>query len=63
MPHDQPLRWRKSSKSGGNGGQCVELAHTLDSIRDSKEPEFVLTVLKPRLLDFLEAIRGGQFDR
>lgn len=31
-------RWRKSSFSGGNGGQCVELAHTLAAVRDSKNP-------------------------
>lgn len=29
-------RWRKASASGGNGGECVELAHTGDRIRDSK---------------------------
>jgi hypothetical protein len=33
-------RWRKSSRSGGNGGQCVEVA-LLDgaiAVRDSKNP-------------------------
>jgi hypothetical protein len=29
--------WRKSSRSGGNGGACVELAN-LGAIRDSKNP-------------------------
>ncbi|MBM7773677.1 hypothetical protein JOD54_003881 [Actinokineospora baliensis] len=32
------VRWRKSSYSGGNNGQCVELAHTLTELRDSKNP-------------------------
>jgi hypothetical protein len=34
-------RWRRSSYSGGGGeggGNCVELAHTLDRLRDSKNP-------------------------
>lgn len=31
------VRWRKSSYSG-NQGNCVELAHTLDAVRDSKNP-------------------------
>ncbi|MBQ1017159.1 DUF397 domain-containing protein [Micromonospora sp. D93] len=33
--------WRKSSRSGGNGGQCVEVADNLSGIvgvRDSKDP-------------------------
>ncbi|MEU5563625.1 DUF397 domain-containing protein [Micromonospora musae] len=34
--------WRKSTRSGGNGGNCVEVATNLPSIvavRDSKDPE------------------------
>jgi Domain of unknown function (DUF397) len=34
-------RWRKSSRSGGNGGDCVEVARNLPgivAIRDSKDP-------------------------
>ncbi|WP_309117313.1 DUF397 domain-containing protein [Saccharothrix sp.] len=32
--------WRKSSHSGGTGGDCVELAHTQSQtlVRDSKNP-------------------------
>jgi len=30
-------RWRKSSHSE-QGGSCVEVAHTLDRVRDSKNP-------------------------
>lgn len=32
-----PHRWRKSSYSSEDGA-CVELAHTLDAVRDSKNP-------------------------
>ncbi|MGC5334716.1 DUF397 domain-containing protein [Micromonospora sp. DT62] len=34
-------RWRKSSRSSGNGGDCVEVADNLPGIvavRDSKDP-------------------------
>ncbi|MFI7433184.1 DUF397 domain-containing protein [Micromonospora haikouensis] len=34
-------RWRKSTRSGGNGGECVEVADNLPGIvavRDSKDP-------------------------
>jgi hypothetical protein len=34
-------RWRKSSYTGTNGN-CVELAHTRDLIRDSKNPGPIL---------------------
>ncbi|MET8277481.1 DUF397 domain-containing protein [Micromonospora sp. NPDC005174] len=33
--------WRKSTRSGGNGGECVEVADNLPGIvavRDSKDP-------------------------
>lgn len=32
------IRWRKSSRSGANANGCVELAHTLNAVRDSKNP-------------------------
>ncbi|MCW3839463.1 DUF397 domain-containing protein [Micromonospora yasonensis] len=34
-------RWRKSSRSSGNGGACVEVADNLPgvvAVRDSKDP-------------------------
>ncbi|MGK5675040.1 DUF397 domain-containing protein [Micromonospora sp. URMC 106] len=34
-------RWRKSSRSSGNGGNCVEVADNLPgvvAVRDSKDP-------------------------
>ncbi|MEV0429143.1 DUF397 domain-containing protein [Micromonospora sp. NPDC049836] len=34
-------RWRKSTRSGGNGGDCVEVAANLPGVvgvRDSKDP-------------------------
>ncbi|GAA4099463.1 DUF397 domain-containing protein [Actinomadura miaoliensis] len=35
------LRWRKSSRSGHDGGQCVEVANasTAIAVRDSKDPD------------------------
>ena len=41
MTDNQPQRhYRKSARSGGSGGNCVEWAHTPDGvyIRDSKDP-------------------------
>lgn len=42
--------WRRSSRSGSNGGQCVEVASNLPGIvavRDSKDPESPALVFAP----------------
>ncbi len=46
----QGARWIKSSRSGGNGGACVEVARNLPgivAIRDSKDPEGPALVIGP----------------
>ena len=43
-------QWRKSSYSGGSGGNCVEVATNLPglvAIRDSKHPNGPALVLPP----------------
>ncbi|MGC4764897.1 DUF397 domain-containing protein [Micromonospora sp. DT46] len=43
-------RWRKSTKSGGNGGNCVEVADNLPGVvgvRDSKDPTGPALVFAP----------------
>ncbi|MGH3401134.1 MAG: DUF397 domain-containing protein [Streptosporangiaceae bacterium] len=56
--------WRKSTFSGGNGGNCVEVARNLPNVvavRDSKDlggPE--LTVTPGQWQAFLAGIRDGQ---
>ncbi|WP_083999338.1 DUF397 domain-containing protein [Actinomadura kijaniata] len=37
---DLKIMWRKSSRSGGDGGHCVELGNLGDAVgvRDSKDP-------------------------
>lgn len=37
IPDPTTLRWRKSSYSSGQNGNCVELAY-LGAMRDSKNP-------------------------
>jgi hypothetical protein len=45
-----PLSFRKSSFSDNNGMACVEVAGTLNALRDSKNPGPLLHVnLKPLL--------------
>ncbi|RLK24365.1 uncharacterized protein DUF397 [Micromonospora sp. M71_S20] len=43
-------QWRKSTKSGGNGGDCVEVADNLPGVvgvRDSKDPTGTALVFAP----------------
>jgi Domain of unknown function (DUF397) len=55
-----PIRWRKASYSG-NQGNCVELAHSGDLVRDSKNPGG--PVLECNLTALLHDIKLGRFDR
>jgi Domain of unknown function (DUF397) len=54
--------WRKSSYSGGNGGDCVEVAVLSDgsrAVRDSKDPDGGALVFDTGdWLAFLRKIRG-----
>lgn len=58
-------KWRKSSRSGGNG-QCVEVAGNLTgivAIRDSKNPNGPALVFSPGdWRTFVNGIKAGEFD-
>jgi hypothetical protein len=44
------VEWRKSQRSGGNGGACVEVARSLPgtvAVRDSKDPDGPKLVTSP----------------
>jgi hypothetical protein len=53
--------WRKSTRSGGNGGDCVEVADNLAgvvAVRDSKDPDGpVLTFDRDAWRDFVEGLK------
>jgi hypothetical protein len=53
---DHELRWRKSSYSAGDNGDCVEVAHTLDGLRDSKNPGVTLPVAPTGLASLLRLL-------
>jgi len=57
---NETTRWRKSSRSGQDTS-CVELAHTGDALRDSKNPAGpTLALDTARLLDAVRADRIGR---
>ncbi|PWU45879.1 DUF397 domain-containing protein [Micromonospora globispora] len=60
-------RWRKSTRSGGNGDDCVEVADNLPGVVglcDSKDPIGpVLTFHPDGWIAFVTAVRNGIFPR
>jgi hypothetical protein len=58
--------WRKSSWSGGNAGDCVEVARNLPgavAVRDSKDPDGPkLTFTPDEWVAFTAGIKTGEFD-
>ena len=58
--------WRKSSYSGGNGGDCVEIAVLTDdsrAVRDSKDPGGPVLAFGPdEWRAFTAAIKTGEYD-
>jgi Domain of unknown function (DUF397) len=58
--------WKKSSYSGGNGGNCVEVARNLPGVvvvRDSKDSEGPALAFTPdKWTAFLSGAQAGEFD-
>jgi len=58
--------WRKSSRSNGHGGQCVEVAANLPGIvavRHSKNPHGPKLIFTPaEWRAFLAGVQDGEFD-
>jgi hypothetical protein len=58
-------RWKKSSRSGGSSGNCVEMTLTagVAAVRDSKNPDGPVLAWAPDTLGaFLLKVKGGQLD-
>lgn len=59
------LKWRKSTFSGGNGGNCVEVAQTVEGVlvRNSKRPEQEpMAFTKPEIEAWIAGCKAGEFD-
>lgn len=62
---DLGTRWRKSTYSGTQGGNCVELARDEQGLlaRDSKAPlSGMLSFAAVSATAFLTAVKAGRFD-
>ncbi|QKW39067.1 DUF397 domain-containing protein [Actinomadura sp. NAK00032] len=63
--HPSAASWRKSSRSTGQGGDCVEMAAMLPAIaiRDSKDPAGPhLVVSAATAQTLIDAIKRGRHD-
>lgn len=58
--------WRKSKRSNGSGGDCLEVADLpggARAVRDSKHPTGpLLTVTAAEWVAFIAGLRAGEFD-
>jgi hypothetical protein len=63
---DSRAAWRKSSRSNGSGGNCVEVASNLPgvvAVRDSKDPHGPRLTFTPAAWQaFTARVRNGDFD-
>jgi Domain of unknown function (DUF397) len=57
-------QWRKSSYSGNNGGDCVEVARNLPgvvAVRDSKDPDGAALIFTPgEWATFSTSVKAGE---
>ena len=62
----EELKWRKASRSGSNGGDCVEVTRLnsdLIGIRDSKNPAAGnLSLDRPDAAALISAVKSGRYD-
>ncbi|MPZ64932.1 MAG: DUF397 domain-containing protein [Pseudonocardiaceae bacterium] len=66
QPGAAGLAWRKSSFSGGNGGQCVEAALLPDgqiAVRNSNHPDAGTVYFTRAEMDaYIKGVKAGEFD-
>ncbi|NEA29613.1 DUF397 domain-containing protein [Actinomadura bangladeshensis] len=65
MTDFSPAQWRKSSYSGGQSGQCVEVARAsgLVGVRDSKDPEgWRIAMERAAFGDLVAKVKVGDLD-
>ena len=67
LPNTEHLAWRKSTRSGPQGGDCVEVAELPDggvAVRNSKDHEGArLRFTSAEWTAFIGGVKDGEFDR
>jgi hypothetical protein len=59
-----PIKWQKSSFSGGGGENCVEVADHDGGIkmRESDDPTSVIVTSHEKFAAFVAGVKAGEFD-
>lgn len=62
---ERQAAWRKSRRSGNNGGNCVEVADLtrVVGVRDSKDPGPELHIARAAWSAFVGKVKSGTYDR
>ncbi|MFE3016975.1 DUF397 domain-containing protein [Streptomyces sp. NPDC059256] len=60
----EPAQWQKSTFSGANDPNCVEIASQDNTIliRESDSPTAVITTDRAKLAAFIQGVKAGEFD-
>ncbi|MDA5280569.1 DUF397 domain-containing protein [Streptomyces sp. Isolate_45] len=58
------IKWQKSSFSGGNGENCIEVGARAEVvvIRESDDPAQIITTSLEKLAAFIAGVKAGEFD-
>lgn len=64
MSASVPVAWRKSSFSGGEGENCVEVALHDGRVmmRESDEPASTISTTRTEMASFFKGVKNGEFD-
>lgn len=59
-----PIQWQKSSFSGGEGPECIEIAQDGDAIliRESDAPGVIVSTTRANLAALIAGVKAGEFD-
>ncbi|MEU2794088.1 DUF397 domain-containing protein [Streptomyces sp. NPDC007100] len=64
MSASAPIAWQKSSFSGGEGENCVEVALRGGNVmmRESDEPDSTISTTRTKMAAFIARVKNGEFD-
>lgn len=61
---NEQIQWQKSSFSGANGPECIEIAHSGADLlmRESDNPDLIVSTTSEKFRAFILGVKAGEFD-